>query len=108
MASRVKQHQVGSAVPAVSSPNKAASSPAGLSGDSLGADRAASFWCIPEMHQLSITFRVVYHLKTMTFFKVNFPVPVIGIGLTSNLAVSLDGSGLGVAQMNGLRFLVPA
>ncbi len=108
MASRVKQHQVGSAVLAVSSPNKAASGPAGLSGDFLGAERAASLLCRPEMHQSSITFRVVYHLKTKTFFKVNFPVPVIGIGLTSNLEVSLDGSGLGFAQMNGLRFFVLA
>lgn len=108
MASRMKQHQVRCAVVADRSPNKAASGPAGLSGDFPSADRAASLLCKPEMHQSSITFRVVYHLKTMTFFKVDFPVPVIGIGLASDLEVSLDGSGLGLAQMNGLPFWVLA
>ena len=106
MASRVKQHQVGSAVPAVCSPNKAASSPAGLSGDSFGTNRTASFLCKPEMQQSSITFRVVYHLKTKTFFKVDFQILVIGIGRASDFAVSLNGSGLGFAQMNGLPFVV--
>ena len=108
MASRMKQHQVRWAVVSDGSPNKAASGPAGSSGDFLGADRAVSLLCKPEMHQSSITFRVVYHLKSKTFFKVNFPVPVIGIGLASDLEVSLDGSVLGFAQMNGLPFFVLA
>jgi len=54
------------------------------------------------MYQASITARVVYHLKSKTFFKVNFPILVIGIGRSSDLKVSVDGSGFGFAQMNGL------
>ena len=106
MASRVKQHQVSRVVLAVSSPNKVAGGPAGLSGEPLGANRAAALLGKPELHQASITARVVYHLKSKTFFKVDFPILVIGIGLSSDLKVSLDKSGFGFAQMNGLPFLV--
>ncbi len=106
MASRVKQHQVSGVVLAVSSPNKVAGGPAGLSGESRGANRAATLLGKPELHQASITARVVYHLKSKTFFKVDFPILVRGIGRSSELKVSLDGSGFGFAQMNGLPFFV--
>jgi hypothetical protein len=102
----MKQHQVRLTVALSSSPGKAASGPAGLSGDFLGANRAASLLFKPEMHQSAITFPVVDHLKTETLFKVAFPVRVIGIGLASDFDVSLDGRGLGFAQMNGLPFFV--
>ena len=63
-----------------------------MSGESLGANCAAALLDKPELHQASITARVVYHLKSKTFFKVDFPILVIGIGCSSDLKVSLDGS----------------
>src|SRR2546430_13420099 len=103
MASRMKQHQVSFAVALGGSPNKAAGGPAGLSGDFLSANRTASLLSKPEMDQASIPVRGVYHLKTETFFKVDFPLRVVGIGLTSDLQVTLNGSVGGIAEGNALR-----
>jgi hypothetical protein len=60
------------------------------------------------MDQASITWRGVYHLKTETFFKVDFPLRVIGIGRASDFEVSLDGSVGGQTQSNLLPFFVLA
>ena len=108
MASRMKQHQVSFAVALGGSPNKTTGGPAGLSGDFLSANRAAALLSKPEMDQATITLQGVYHLKTKTFFKVDFPLRVIGIGLASDLEVTLDRSVGGQTQSNALPFFVPA
>jgi hypothetical protein len=60
------------------------------------------------MDQTSITWRGVYQLKTETFFKVDFPLRVVGIGRASDLEVSLDRSVGGPTQSNVLPFFVLA
>ena len=79
-----------------------------MSGDLLSTNRTAALLSKPEMDQASITLRGVYHLKTKTFFKVDFPLRVIGIGLASDLEVTLDRSVGGQTQSNALAFFVPA
>ena len=59
-------------------------------GDLLIADRTEAVLFYPQMAEPPFSLQPCCHMDVQAFFKIRFPGRVVGVGLCSNLRVSLD------------------
>lgn len=97
MAVRVEKHTVFCLVSATSgSPDDVMIVPTRESRDFLAADRANPLLLFPEVKQLSSSPKVVGHVHTQPFLKVDFPLGIIRIGFPFDFGMSPDGYAGGI------------
>jgi hypothetical protein len=60
-------------------------------GDFLVADGTEALLFFPEGEQFSFPFQIGCHVNVEPFFKILFPLWIVGVGLTLNFPMPLDG-----------------
>ena len=93
---------------AIDSPSNVVVVVTGLSGDQLAADGADTSLGPPRVTYKGLVPQVLYGFAEEPFFKVEFPVRVIRIGVLSDLDMSPNRDGCGFEEFDGDRvsFLV--
>src|SRR5258708_38192804 len=85
----------------VSAPNNVMVMPSRQLGDFLVADGADTVLFFPQVKQLSSLSEVVSHFEAKSFLKIDFPIRVIGIGITFDFRMPFDRSVAGITEPNG-------
>jgi hypothetical protein len=75
---------------AVTSPLKMMAMPSCELRDLAVTKRTKAALLFPEMEPCPFAFQVVYHLDVKPFFKVRFPLRILGIGFTPNFDLPFD------------------
>ncbi len=97
MALGMKQHPVvGMIATAVGSPDDMMVMPSSQLGNFLLAYRTQPILFLPELEKLPTPFEVVSHFDTESAFKIQLPVRIVGIGLTSDFDMAFDGHLAGI------------
>ena len=64
--------------------------PTGFAGDLLTALRTLAVLIEPKLDHLFISTMGVFHLPSRPLFKINLPLLIVGIGLSSDLDMPFD------------------
>ena len=105
----MEQHSILLFIPsAIDSPSNVVVVVTGLSGDQLTADGPGTSLGPPKVTYEGLVPQVIYGFVEEPFFKVEFPVGVIRIGILSNLDMSPNGNGCCFEEFDGdlVSFLI--
>ena len=75
-------------------------------GDLLVTDWAESSLLFPEREQPAFPFECCLHANIEAFFKVAFPLKIVGVGFTPDFDVSYDRHRIGPGEVPGLLTLL--